>query len=141
MKEKAAKLMELFGTIVESIYSDEKSACADSPLYCLNTNDLKVLLSLRDKENPGIKDIANELSLPMSTLTGIFNKLVSRGLVDRERCISDRRVVRVNLTEKGLEAALQKQKRGETIAVSILNKLDESEQSQLLNLLSKITSS
>ena len=139
MKEKADKLIDLFTLLIETRYNDEKSACADTPLCSLNSNDLKVLLSLTGKDFPSIKEIADELSLPMSTLTGIFNKLVMKGLVSRDRCENDRRVVRVNLTEKGHDAAILKKQNAQNFALSILEPLSEAEQDQLLNLLRKIS--
>ena len=139
MKEKAGRLIELFNILIETRYSDQKSAYSDTPLCTLNSNDLKVLLSLTTKDHPGIKEIADELSLPMSTLTGIFNKLVSKGLVTRDRCEVDRRVVRVHLTPKGLEAAMLKEENSRRFAVGILESLTEDEQDQLLKLLAKMT--
>lgn len=140
MNERAERLISLFTKLFEHQYDDEKSACADTPLCSLNSNDLKVLCSLSGKKSPGIKEISEELSFPMSTLTGIFNKLVSKELVNRDRCESDRRVVRVNLTEKGYEAATIKQKNSRDFAQSILSRLTEDEQDQFLSLLEKITS-
>ena len=138
MKVKTEKLVQLFSELIEHSYADEKSACADTPLCTLNTNDLKVLLSLSTKERPGIKEISEELNLPMSTLTGIFNKLVQKKLVARDRCETDRRVVRVHLTEKGRGAADLKKSNAERFASEILNRLSESEQNQLIFLLEKI---
>ncbi|MBI9106472.1 MAG: winged helix-turn-helix transcriptional regulator [Spirochaetales bacterium] len=138
MEAKADKLINLFTQLIETHYNDEKSACADTPLFSLNGNDLKVLCALCKKNSPNIKEISAELSLPMSTLTGIFNKLVSRGLVSRDRCKHDRRVVRVDLTEKGQEAAKIKNRTSQKFAVEILNSLSDSEQTELLRLLNKI---
>ena len=74
----------------------------------------------------------------MSTLTGIFNKLVSKKLVTRDRCSNDRRVVRVQLTENGRKAAEVKQQHSHNFAIRILSSLNEDEQQQLIGLLEKI---
>ena len=140
MKEKAEKLAELFNRLIEYNYEDTKSACSDTPLCSLNGNDLKVLCLLSCKENPAIKEISDELSIPMSTLTGIFNKLVSKQLVARDRCSEDRRVVRVRLTDVGREAAAIKHQHSRNFAEKILKSLNEDEQSQFLGLLDKIAS-
>jgi len=139
MREKAEKLAVLFTELIENSYRDEKSACENTPLCSLSSNDLKVLTALSSKNHPSIKDISEELSLPMSTLTGIFNKLVQKKLVTRDRCESDRRVVRVELTSDGQKAAELKQTHTHNFAASILNSLNENEQIQFLNLLQKIT--
>lgn len=140
MKEKAEKLIELFTELIKNGYQDEKSACADSPLCSLSSNDLKVLCSLNGKKHPSIKEISEELNFPMSTLTGIFNKLVKKELVVRSRCDQDRRVVRVNLTTKGREATALKKTTSQNFVIDILRKLTEQEQNQLLKLLYKIVS-
>ena len=138
MNQKAEKLIELFTELITNHYNNEKSACKNTPLCTLSSNDLKVLCSLNGKDFPSIKEISEELSIPMSTLTGIFNKLVTRGFVERYRCKEDRRVVRVNLTKKGIETTILKYQNSHNLALGILEKLNNEEQEQLLNLLSKI---
>ncbi|MDC7225445.1 MAG: MarR family transcriptional regulator [Spirochaetales bacterium] len=139
MKEKADQLILLFTSLIEDLYSDEKSASVNTPLCSLSSNDLKVLLALDGKDHPSIKEISEEKSLPMSTLTGIFNKLVDRGLVERYRCRSDRRIVRVGLSAAGQEAVSLKKQHSEDFALKILSPLSGEEQNQLLELLKKIT--
>lgn len=140
MKEKAEKLVVLFSELIENSYRDQKSACIDTPLCSLSSNDLKVLCSLNGKNHPSIKEISDELAIPMSTLTGIFNKLVTKNLVARDRCEEDRRVVRVHLTAFGREAAAIKKSNSHNFALEILQKLSNKEQDQLLLLLTKIVS-
>lgn len=139
MKDKADRLIDLFSLLIEYSYADEKSSCKNTPLCTLNSNDLKVLLALSSKNHPGIKEISEELQLPMSTLTGIFNKLVDKDLVERDRCEEDRRVVRVHLSRRGIDAAEQKKSNTQSFAENILAKLTETEQEQFLSLLEKIT--
>ena len=139
MNEKSEQLIELFTKLFEYRYNDEKSSCAAPPLCSLSSNDLKVLCSLSGKDFPSIKEISEELSFPMSTLTGIFNKLVSKGLVSRDRCEFDRRVVRVNLTDHGREATKIKKDNNQNSARDILCRLTETEQDLFLALLEKIT--
>ena len=138
MEQRAEKLIEIFTELLEQHYSDERSACRSSLLCSLNSNDIKVLCALDGKTNPNIKEISEELQFPMSTLTGIFNKLVEKGLVNRIRCSSDRRIVRVNLTPTGKEAAKLKKQSSYEFAMRILQPLQTEEQKQLLELLQKI---
>lgn len=138
MKEKAEKLVVLFSELIESSHRDQKTACIDTPLCSMSANDLKVLCALHGKNQPSIKEISEELAIPMSTLTGIFNKLVKKDFVYRGRCEEDRRVVRVHLTETGLRAAALKKNNSHNFALEILQKLSDNEQEQLLKLLKKI---
>src|SRR5258708_12872509 len=51
--------------------------------------------------------LAEELAISAPSATGLVDRLVDRGLVERERASDDRRTVRVSLTESGGETALQ----------------------------------
>jgi DNA-binding MarR family transcriptional regulator len=52
-------------------------------------------------------DIADELQVNPSTGTRMLDRLIRKGLVRRMRSVSDRRVVRVKLTNAGREAVEQ----------------------------------
>jgi DNA-binding MarR family transcriptional regulator len=137
MNEMAERLAELHDRIFESRYRSEKNACSEPPLCYLGSSDIRVLCTLEGRSNPSIKEISEELDMPMSTLTGIFNKLVNKNLVDRVRCSKDRRIVHVNLTEKGREAAYLKKSASADFAFDILNNLNHEEQIQLIAILEK----
>jgi DNA-binding MarR family transcriptional regulator len=48
-----------------------------------------------------MKDIASELDISPSTLTSIVDKLVEKGLVQRDFDLEDRRKIQISLTKKG----------------------------------------
>ena len=48
-----------------------------------------------------MSQVADFIKVPMSTATGIAERLVKKGYLKRERSESDRRIVVVKLTEKG----------------------------------------
>lgn len=55
--------------------------------------------------NPGciMRDVAKELSSPMSTVTSVVDRLVKAGIVARESSAKDRRIVRLVVTKKGMK--------------------------------------
>lgn len=55
--------------------------------------------------NPGISmhELSEKLYLHVSTMTGIVDRLVKRGYIQRERSQEDRRVVRLSVTASGLQ--------------------------------------
>jgi len=55
---------------------------------------------LKKNENCKVSDLANYLDIPGSTLTGILDRMESRGLLERIRDQKDRRVVFVTLGQK-----------------------------------------
>lgn len=50
-----------------------------------------------------MSQVADFINVPMSTATGIAERLVKKGYLKRERSESDRRIVVVKLTEEGKE--------------------------------------
>ncbi|MGV3489142.1 MAG: MarR family winged helix-turn-helix transcriptional regulator [Tuberibacillus sp.] len=62
---------------------------------------LFVLRVLSKKNQLGLNELSQELLLSNSTMSGVIERLVTAGLVVRERSEKDRRTIFVRLTEKG----------------------------------------
>ena len=62
---------------------------------------LLVLRMLSKKPNIGLSELAEALQLGNSTMSGVVDRLVSGGLVVRERSMSDRRLLTMRLTPEG----------------------------------------
>lgn len=64
----------------------------------LTSAEIFVIYVLQHKQSE-IKagDLASELCLPLSTLTGIIDKMLEKGIVIRKRSDTDRRVVMIEL--------------------------------------------
>lgn len=61
-------------------------------------------LMLSDKyQTVSMSSLAQGMSVPMSTATGIVDRLVKKGLLERGRSEEDRRIVTVFLAESGRE--------------------------------------
>lgn len=77
----------------------------------LTTAQLRVMFLIR--ESPGVSagELASRLSVTPPTISGIVDRLVKLGLIQRMEDITDRRLVRNHLTEDG-EAACSRLERG-----------------------------
>lgn len=64
-----------------------------------------VLFDLLEHDGAGIKDIAGRVQLDSPAVTGLVDRLSRQGLVERIDDPSDRRSVKIQLTEKGKELA------------------------------------
>ncbi|MGI6421674.1 MAG: MarR family winged helix-turn-helix transcriptional regulator [Syntrophomonadaceae bacterium] len=64
-----------------------------------------VLFDLLEHDGAGIKDIAGRVQLDSPAVTGLVDRLSRQGLVERIDDPSDRRSVKILLTEKGKELA------------------------------------
>ncbi|AEM78600.1 DNA-binding transcriptional regulator, MarR family [Thermoanaerobacter thermohydrosulfuricus] len=69
----------------------------------LTIGEQQVIMVLSENKNTPIymKDIASELDISPSTLTSIVDKLVEKGLVQRDFDLEDRRKIQISLTKKG----------------------------------------
>jgi DNA-binding MarR family transcriptional regulator len=70
----------------------------------LSLTQLRVLAILRDRE-PKMAELATHLGLDRSSVSGLIDRAVSRGLVRRDASSDDGRAVRVSLTADGQRLA------------------------------------
>jgi DNA-binding MarR family transcriptional regulator len=71
----------------------------------LPKSELLALLMLQRRGEANMSELAADLSLPLSTVTGIGARLAKRGLAERHRDERDRRVILVRLTPPGQQLA------------------------------------
>jgi DNA-binding MarR family transcriptional regulator len=67
----------------------------------ISKSELFTMLLVDQNREIIMSQIADYINVPMSTATGIVDRLVKNGYLKRERSDSDRRVVVIMLTEKG----------------------------------------
>jgi DNA-binding MarR family transcriptional regulator len=65
-------------------------------------NEFFVLRILKRDKQQMVSKIANELTVSNSHITAVTEKLIKRGLIERNRCNNDRRVVYLDITEEGI---------------------------------------
>jgi DNA-binding MarR family transcriptional regulator len=108
------------------------------PEYEFNIRELRVVIFL-GRSGPSImRQIADHLGLAMSTATGIVDRLVQKELVRRERPDENRRIVKVELTDKGRQVHQWHFKEHVKFSRGILQSLNEADQEALMVLMSKI---
>lgn len=77
------------------------SGCLEE--YDITPAQYGVLSCLWDVEFSTPKQIAEELCLEMSTISGVLDRMQKKGLIERAANEKDRRGIRVLVTEKGKE--------------------------------------
>jgi DNA-binding MarR family transcriptional regulator len=82
----------------------ELAAAHDLPL---SEYDVLVQLALTDAGRLRMSDLADAIVLSPSGLTRLVDRLAGRGLLRRERCESDSRVVYAAITDAGLEKLVE----------------------------------
>jgi DNA-binding MarR family transcriptional regulator len=103
----------------------------------LSLTQLRVLGILRDRQ-PTMADLASYLGLERSTVSGLIDRAVQRGLVQKDADPTDGRSVRVSLTERArrLESRMIAEI-GELMA-PLIDRLNTSERKRLTDLLAKV---
>ena len=60
-----------------------------------------ILLSLSKRDGQNVKELADELALDSSAITGLVDRLEKSGMVERRTDERDRRALRIHLTDTG----------------------------------------
>ena len=105
----------------------------------LPRSELLALLLLQRHGERTMSELAEDLGAPLSTASGIGERLARRGLVRRQRRPKDRRVVVVRLTRKGETAAGKLRQQIDELLRRVAGALTEEELAQLLALLAKVS--
>jgi DNA-binding MarR family transcriptional regulator len=101
-------------------------------------SELLAVLLLQRRAEVTMSELAADLGAPLSTATGIGERLARRGLASRNRDPGDRRVIRVRLTAKGRALAGRVRKRMDSLVQRVQKALTEEELAQLLGLVRKV---
>ena len=104
-------------------------------------NELFVLFLLYRKKEVTMTEIAEYIHVPLNTATGIVSRMEKRDLLQRERSVSDKRVVTVAMTARGI--AIMKEFLDQVVDYGecVLNELTKEEQALLLKVIEKVMGS
>ncbi|ADD02297.1 MULTISPECIES: MarR family winged helix-turn-helix transcriptional regulator [Thermoanaerobacter] len=133
-------LYDLFRIIRQKLNNQLKANDLSEFQKDLTIGEQQVIIILSEnKSNPMyMKDIALELGISPSTLTSIVDKLVEKGLVQRDSDLEDRRKIQISLTKKGQDLYKHLAMFREKILQPIFEKLSPQELETLKNILQKI---
>jgi DNA-binding MarR family transcriptional regulator len=111
----------------------------DDPELEISREEIRAMLLLDSGERLTMSHLAESLGVPLSTATHTVDRLVAKGLVERNRSEEDRRVVEVQMSQYG--RTLQESFRGKRklVARSWLEPLSDEERGVFLQLMAKIT--
>jgi DNA-binding MarR family transcriptional regulator len=104
----------------------------------LPRSEMLALLILQRRGQRTMSQLAEDLGAPLSTASGIGERLGRRGLVERLRKPDDRRVVVVRLTPRGQDLASKLRRQVDGILRRIEGSLTAEEIAQLIALVSKV---
>ncbi len=100
-----SKIKQIVWLIRRLIQADEMYTKELNRTYFISAPQLACLMALYEKGSLSPSRIATEIMVKSSTVTGIIDRLEVKGLVVRSRTNKDRRIVTIELTDKGREMA------------------------------------
>jgi DNA-binding MarR family transcriptional regulator len=133
VKDKEKELMNYLDVIVNRIMLTQEQT-----VYMCSKRECRIIEIIGKRGLLMMTELAEDSTLPLSTVTGIVDSLVAKSLVSRVRSDADRRVVRVELTSEGrkmYELSLEFRLK---LVRSMLTSLNKSEQEQFMSLFRKI---
>ncbi len=128
-------LVHLFHEILDL---EEKAIITDE-FRDLSNNEMHIIEAVGLENGSNMSTIAKRLRITVGSLTTSMNQLVKKMYVLRERSETDRRVVNISLTEKGLRAFAHHQEFHEQMARAVLKEMTEEETNVLLRCLYSLT--
>jgi MarR family transcriptional regulator, 2-MHQ and catechol-resistance regulon repressor len=110
----------------------------DMTKYNLSITDFSVLEVLYHKGKQTIQQIGKSILISSSSMTYVIDKLELKGLLKRNSCPDDRRVIHVTLTNTGLELMKVIMPKHEEFIDDTFGSLNTNEVDTLVLLLKKI---
>lgn len=105
----------------------------------LTYNQYKTLLTIADRENCSLGDLARDLEVAMSSASQMVDRLVGEGLVHREQDAANRRQLIICLTPSGKNLIDELQRGILSGYQKVLDRLNETEQEELVQAFETIT--
>jgi MarR family transcriptional regulator, 2-MHQ and catechol-resistance regulon repressor len=108
--------------------------------YKLSVTEFSVLevLFLQGKQN--IQQIGNRILISSGSMTYVIDKLEKRGLLSRNDCPEDRRIIHVTLTDDGFHLMKEIMPKHQELVDHIFHSLGDKEAETMVSLLKKVQS-
>ncbi|UCG42148.1 MAG: MarR family transcriptional regulator [candidate division WOR-3 bacterium] len=101
-------------------------------------SQVMVLQTLLYQKEMKMTELATYLGLSKANATGLVDRLVKRGLIERDRSAADRRVVRVSLTPGGVRTTRKLAARQEKGLVEMMKRIPEKDLERFITTLEQV---
>lgn len=103
-------------------------------------NEILALIFIYRNKSVNMTEIADFISAPLNTTTGVVGRLEKKMMVERRRGIEDRRVVNIVLTKKAKEVIYEEKKVIEYYFEKVYKALTAEEKAVAMSIFSKVVS-
>lgn len=138
MTEPTDEQMTKIGAAFDAFTRRHKLADAGGADRPLNELDKQVLLFTSDNPGCGPSDVARFLAVPNTTISSATDRLVKRGLLDRDRIETDRRAIALRLSKNGERTAVALRQVHQNLYRMMLQRLSPIEREQFISIITKI---
>lgn len=125
--------------LFNEIWALEAGAIITEDFKDISNNDMHIIEAIGPGEESTMSVIAKRLGITAGSLTTSMNSLVNKKYVARERSETDRRVVYIRLTAKGVRAFNHHKEFHMQMTNAVIQNLKEEEISVLLKTLDSLT--
>lgn len=132
-------LNHLFVNVFNKILRIEERMIQEATELDLTVTEMHTIDAIGLHEPKSMGEVAQTLNITVGTLTASINRLLAKGYVERIRDDSDRRIVRIHLTDSGIGAYRVHEAYHEAMIANVLNELTEEEADILRGTLIKIS--
>ena len=134
-------LIEILSKLYSRIIYNEEKVLKDmlgETLSIKEFHTLEVIHSAMATKSNTAGNIAGRLGITLGTCTTNIDRLISKGLVNKVKNDNDRRVVYIELTEKGKQIHQKHVGLHKKLITKAISKLSMSEKVSLMNAISKL---
>lgn len=104
----------------------------------LSITEMHTIHAVGEEKPRTMTEISRDLNVTMGTLTTGIDKLIRKGYVVRKRTEEDKRIVLVELTEKGVEAKRMHDAFHQDMINTVISGLDDQEEAVLVESLRRL---
>lgn len=101
MKQSELVLNNVLVKLFNNILRIEEFALKSAPFNDLSITEMHTIEAIGVTKSRTMSEVALDLNITVGTLTTAINKLIKKGYVNRRRIEDDRRVVMIELTDRG----------------------------------------
>ena len=137
-RQSSTLLNELLVRLFNHVMTAEGKAIITEEFKDISNNDMHIIEAVGIKNPQSVSMIARTLGVTVGTLTVNMNNLEKKGYLSRTRSKEDRRVVLVELTEKGRKAFFHHRDFHKGMIKAAVSGLNEDETISLITCLQKL---
>lgn len=138
MDTKLQEINDFLVTVFNDILTIEESELQKSKFDDLSIKEFHTIEAIGLHDEKTSSEVAKSLSITVGTLTVAINNLEKKGYVERIRDASDRRVVKLKLTNKGRLVFRVHQHFHKQMVMAVMQGLDDQEQDVLIKALKNL---